>query len=137
MGYEYLDISGDAGVRAEGETLEEAFVNAALGMYGLITDPEAVEEKEERRAEVSRPAKEDLLVAWLNELIYLFDAYGFIGKKVEIKDLSDERLVSVIKGEEFDTERHEGNLMIKAATYHGLKIGKTPGGWAVEVIFDI
>jgi SHS2 domain-containing protein len=137
MGYEYLDISGDAGIRAEGRTLREAFVNAALGMYSLITEPESVGEREERRIEVSRPNYQDLLVAWLNELIYIFDAFGFVGKSVNIEELSDERLAATVRGEGFDPERHEGNLMLKAATYHGLKMEEKGDGWALEVIFDI
>ena len=36
--FEILDISGDAGLRAFGRDLPELFVNAATGMYSLITD---------------------------------------------------------------------------------------------------
>ena len=72
------------------------------------------------------------MVAWLNELVFHFDAYGFIGKKISITEsnlepgppetLKSYRLNAVLSGEEFDPERHESRLLIKAATYHRLRI---------------
>ncbi len=38
--FELIDISGDAGIRVFGESLEDLFLNAAAGMYSLITDPD-------------------------------------------------------------------------------------------------
>jgi SHS2 domain-containing protein len=51
--------------------------------------------------------------------------------------LSDNRIDARISGEEFDPERHEGKLLIKAATYHRLKIENRDHGWKAEIIFDI
>jgi SHS2 domain-containing protein len=42
-----------------------------------------------------------------------------------------------VSGEEFDPERHEGRLLIKAATYHRLKIERKGDRWETEIIFDI
>ncbi len=47
------------------------------------------------------------------------------------------KLKAAVSGEEFDTERHERKLLIKAATYHKLKIERINGMWEVDVIFDI
>ncbi len=137
MGYEYLDISGDAGIRADGNSLEELFVNSALGLYSLVTDPESIREETAVIIDVKSHSIEGLLVGWLNELIFQLDAYGFIGSKVKILRLGDEDLSAEITGEEFDPQRHERRLLLKAATYHGLKIEKHDGGWTAEVIFDI
>jgi SHS2 domain-containing protein len=46
-------------------------------------------------------------------------------------------LKATISGEDFDSERHESKLLIKAATYHKLRIEKTDDTWEAEVIFDI
>jgi SHS2 domain-containing protein len=145
--FEYIDISGDVGLRAFGATLEEAFINASLGMYSLITNTDSIALVKTAALSVESQSLDGLLVSWLNELIFRFDAYGFIGKKVTIDNLecdsgdSDSlnacRLSAVIEGEEFDPERHEGKLLIKAATYHGLRIEKNNGHWAISVIFDI
>ena len=137
MGYEHLDISGDAGVRATGATAEEAFASAALGMYALITPPRDVAEEKSIRVEVKSHSREGLLVGFLNELVFQFDTYGFLGKRVEVNALEEDRIDATITGEDFDPARHESNLLIKAATYHGVKVEQEDGGWVAECIFDI
>ena len=135
--FQVLDISGDVGIRAFGKSREEAFINAALGMYNLITDLNAVKEYKAVDISVENDSTEGLLISWLNELIFQFDAYGFTGRKIDIQYFSDNKIKATVMGEEFDPERHEGKLLIKAATYHKLRIEKTDDKWEVDVIFDI
>lgn len=135
--FKVLDISGDVGIKAFGKSIDEAFINAAIGMYSLITNLDSIKEKKTINVSVGSPSDDGLLVSWLNELIFNFDAYGFIGKKIEIKQFSDNRMVATVTGEEFDPERHEGKLLIKAATYHKLRIEKIDDMWEIDVIFDI
>lgn len=141
MGFEILDISGDAGIRASGGSIEELFASAAIGMYSLITDIEKIDEKRGIDIAVSGSSPEGLFVSYLNEMVFNFDAYGFIGKRVDIlklkADFSDCSLTAKVYGEEFDEKRHDRHLLIKAATYHNLKLEKTGGKWTAEVIFDI
>ncbi|MGB9716655.1 MAG: archease [Thermodesulfovibrionales bacterium] len=152
--FEVIDISGDVGLRAFGKTLKEAFTNAAIGMYSLITNPDAIKEEKVIDVSVVSDWMEGLLVLWLNELIFHFDAYGFIGKKIVISELTPSfflppppgrglgwgevcSLKASISGEDFDPERHESKLLLKAATYHRLKIDKKNDIWEIDVIFDI
>ena len=135
--YEQIDISGDAGIRAFGKTLEELFENAALGMYSLMTDPEGVLDERKLPVSVESHSREGLLVAWLNELIFLFDTRAFIGKRAHVRFPGDNRLEGEVWGEEFDPKRHRSGLLVKAATYHKLGIEKKDGQWEAEVIFDI
>jgi len=135
--FKILDISGDVGLTAYGNTKEEAFINAATGMYSLITDPGSVLEKKVIRISVENQSPDGLLVSWLNELVFQFDAYGFIGKKIVVEHFSDNKIKARISGEEFNPDRHEGNLLIKAATYHKLRVEKIDNLWEIDVIFDI
>ncbi len=135
--FKILDISGDVGLTAYGNTKEEAFINAATGMYSLITDPGSVLEKKVVLISVENQSPDGLLISWLNELVFHFDAYGFIGKKIGVEHFSDNKITAKISGEEFDPERHEGNLLIKAATYHKLRIEEKNGQWEIDIIFDI
>jgi SHS2 domain-containing protein len=145
--FEILDISGDVGLKAFGESRVDAFISAAIGMYSLITNLDTIEERQSIDVSLGSGSLEGLLVSWLNELIFRFDAYGFIGKRIVIKEFPDEtgkpvslqacELKAVIYGEEFNHERHEGKLLIKAATYHRLKVERRDGRWEVNVIFDI
>lgn len=135
--FETIDISGDAGIRAFGAGPVEVFANAALGMYSLVTDLEKVDEKKTVRVGVKADSREGLLVAWLNELIFQLDTYGFIGRRIEVLELSWHRIAADVIGEEFDPDRHERRLLVKAATYHRLRLVENAGGWVAEVIFDI
>lgn len=143
--FEILDISGDAGIRAYGNDLSELFVNAGIGMYSLITVLNDIQEKKTLEISAQGSSLEGLLVAFLNELVFHFDTYGFIGKSISIEGLQAGqpesgqayRLEANLSGEEFDPEKHTGKLLIKAATYHKLLIEKIEGLYQAEIIFDI
>lgn len=136
--FEVIEISGDAGIRAYGESLESLFINAAMGMYSLITDPAAVGEEKDMAFEIRSHSLEGLLVSWLNELIFHFDTYGFIGKDIKSIELTPTHaLNAVVSGEDFEPDRHERRLLIKAATYHQLNIEEKEGQWVTDIIFDI
>ena len=145
--YEFLDISGDAGIKASGDTAPELFVNAALGMYDLMTDPDSVGKTETVEISLAHDSGEGLLVSWLNELIFRFDAHGFIGKEIIMTEFffGDNPtgsgpvyfLRASLSGEYFDPARHQGKLLLKAATYHRLKLQNEGGLWTAEIIFDI
>lgn len=36
--FEFFDVTADVGIRAYGKTLEDAFENAALAMFEVMTD---------------------------------------------------------------------------------------------------
>ncbi|MDI1471972.1 MAG: archease [Thermodesulfovibrio sp.] len=136
MSYRVIDVAGDIGLRAEGRTLQECFVNAGLGLYSLITDLNQIKQKQQIEIEIAEESIEILLVSYLNELIFQFDAYGFIGNAI---DLTIERntLKALVYGETFDPKKHERRLLIKAATYHNLIIKQENTHWIAEIIFDI
>jgi SHS2 domain-containing protein len=141
MKYEILDISGDIGIRAYGRTPSDVLVNAAIGMYGLITDLNRVEEKNAITVSIEADSLEGLIVRYLNELIFYFDTYGFIGKRIDINSINEEvgnfNVITTVYGEDFDPERHERRLLIKAATYHNIKVEKINDELRIDVIFDI
>ncbi|HBU06282.1 MAG TPA: protein archease [Nitrospiraceae bacterium] len=137
--FDIIDISGDVGIRAFGKSIEEVFKNSAIGMYSLITDLEGVKADKNISISVESNSLEGLLVSWLNELVFQFDTYNFIGKDITISAFSIQpsALKAEIRGEEFDIERHERKLLIKAATYHRLKVEKAGDVWQADIIFDI
>lgn len=145
--FEILDISGDVGIRAFGKNIENAFIHAALGMFSLITSLKTIAEEKTIDVTVESDSLDGLLVSWLNELIFHFDTYGFIGKKITIHELIPRvaqtgslqayKLKATISGEEFDPQRHDRKLLIKAATYHKLSVEKANSIWEIHVIFDI
>lgn len=137
MTFEVLDISGDVGLKAYGADCEEAFANAALGMYHLITDSAGIEERGQVAVAAESDSAEGLLVNFLNELIFHFDTYGFVGKRIVFEEFAGRSLKGTVYGEEFDPGRHERRLLIKAATYHRIAVARSEGRCEVAVIFDI
>jgi len=134
--FEVIEHTADAGIRAYGDDISEAFANAARGLFSLITELDDIEEAEYRDIEITAPDQESLLVQWLNELIYLFDTENIICKRFEIIHLNRTRLKARAYGEKVDGSRHELKTGVKAATYHMLNINEN-NGWKVEVLFDI
>jgi len=124
---------------ATSSTLEGLFTEAALGMYSMAADLREVETSELVNVEVGSYSLEGLLVAWLNELVYLMDVRCFVASKVEVTSLDSIgfSIGAVLAGVELDSERPGHGLLIKAATYHGLRIGKEDGLWSARMTFDI
>ena len=135
--YETIDISGDVGLKIYGNDLSGIFVNAARGLYSLITETSSVRAERDMKVRAAGDTPESLLVAFLNELIFYFDTDGFIGRAITINRLYENSVVATVSGEEFDIERHERRLLLKAATYHKVSVRKSGGIWTASVIFDI
>ncbi len=133
--FELIEHTADIGLIAYGNTLAEAFANAAHGLFSIITDLRKVRKSESRTVELEEKNEEDLLFEWLNYLIYLFDAQQMLFKEFDIQEFDGRRLKAVCHGEKADVTRHEIKAGVKAATYHMLKVDTRKN--QVQVIFDI
>jgi SHS2 domain-containing protein len=134
--YEVINHAPDTGVKAYGDTLPELFENAACGMRDIMVDPGTVRPVRHLNVEVEGENVEELLVAWLNDLIYLFDAQGFVPVTFKVLELEKQRLYAEVHGEHYDGEVHEIRAGIKAATYRMLSVKKGEG-WSATVVFDL
>ncbi len=133
--YQLIEHTADTGLVAYGQTLAEAFANAAYGLFSIIAELKTVKETESRRLEISEDDPEALLFEWLNRLIYLFDVDMILLKRFEITDFNGHRLKATCYGEKYDPSRHRLKTGVKAATYHLLKADQEKN--QVRVIFDI
>jgi SHS2 domain-containing protein len=134
--FEVIDHTADVGIAAYGEDLKEAFANAAYALFSMMLDLEGVGDALCRQVEVTADDRSDLLVAWLNELIYVFEVDNMLFKRFDIGELNETRLRARCYGEKIDPERHKIKVGFKAATYHMLKIDEGDG-FRVQVLFDI
>jgi len=135
-GYELIDHTADVGIRAWGESLAEVFAQAALGMFSFISDLESVQERESREVVVEGADREVLLVAWLNELVYLFGVEGLLFRRFDVLEMEDTRIRARCHGERLDQARHSVTAEVKSATYHMLEV-KRNDLWHARVILDI
>lgn len=134
--FEIVDHTADIGIIAYGTDIKQAFANAARALFSLITELDDVEEVLHRDTELIASDEESLLVEWLNELIYLFDAEHIIFKRFDIIKLNNTQLKARSYGEKVDSLKHKLKTGVKAATYHMLKVDKGDG-CKVQVLFDI
>jgi SHS2 domain-containing protein len=134
--FEIIEHTADVGIRAYGESQAEAYANAARGMFSLIAELDTIRPNLSRQVKVEGSDCEDLLVAWLNELIFLFETQRVLFSRFDIKSISDTHLQARCRGEKVDPHRHEIKIGIKSATYHMLKVEQN-AGWQVQVILDI
>ncbi len=140
-GFELLPHTADVLIRAWGDSLEEAFSYGALGVYEVMTDTRRVEPRIERRLESSGFDLENLLYNWVEDLITLFDMEGFLASQVRVERIWREggewMLRAVLRGEPYDPDRHESRALVKAATYHMMRIWRENGRHYVQFVVDI
>lgn len=135
--FEEIDATADLGIIAYGENLKNLFSNAAEGLMSLMADTESITESESISINITAKDREGLLVKFLNEIIYIKDTRGFLGRRFNINYLTENDLKADIYGEIYNTEKHQLLSGVKAATYHNLKIERVGETWQVKIIFDV
>ena len=135
--YEQFPHTADIGIRVFGKDLKELFENAAFGMFDIIADLEGMTTSVEDVVEADAEATEELLVAWLDELLYKFCTEDIIYSKFAIEEFSENRIKAKVSGRPASLNRNRLRVEIKAVTYSGLDIKKTGDGYEVEIIFDV
>ncbi len=164
--YEEVPHTADWALRARGRTLAELFANAARGMYVLMAEELPAEAPVTRAVEAEAASAEGLLVAWLNELLYLTEREGVVFTDFRVEVLAvpagaacpagdagrpeantpaaasgavprEEALARLRATAAGDRARGGLRKYIKAATYHNLSIRRRDGLYEVEVVFDV
>jgi len=136
--FRLLDHTADVGLQAYGETIGEAFENAALGMFNIITDPGRVGALQDFEVTVEGEDLKTLLHDWLDQLLILSQVNNilFSSFKVDLRKLEDRMsLTGWAMGEPADPDRHVYKTEIKAVTRHMLEVKENPP--TVKVLFDI
>ena len=85
--------------------------------------------------EIESPDGVALLVDWLSEVLFLFDARNFVPREIDA-DVEEWRIRATIGGgnaADFD----QGGAAVKAITYHDAMLERTPGGYEARVYLDL
>ena len=135
-GFEILDPPAEIGFRAFGDSSPDLFGNSALALLSIGADLSGVDAREEDRLAAASPDLDSLMVDWLGEVLYWFDGKRIVFREFQI-DLADTSLQAVARGEPRDPARHDARLIVKAVTYHQLKIYRRADLWVAEVYLDI
>jgi len=121
--YEELEHTAEIGLR----------VRAATGMFALIGAQAGVLRTRHVMTVESNNA-ESLLVDWLSDLLAWHERTGEIYDQPEIRGWTPARLDAVVVGH---AARTPPSTLIKAITYHSLRLAEENGTWLAEIYFDV
>ncbi|TFH22487.1 archease [Candidatus Bathyarchaeota archaeon] len=139
--FEFLEHTADVYVSAHGETMEEAYENAALSMFETITDLDKVSPAQEDSLEVEAEDHYALLYNWMEALLVKSETLDMLYSKFQItswKETNESfKIKAKIWGEKFDSQKHPQKVAVKAVTYHLMVIIRETDRVILEFILDI
>jgi SHS2 domain-containing protein len=137
--YEFIDHTADVIIRAYGDTLEEAFAEAAQGMFDIITDSTPIERQRPVELPVEAIDRESLLVNFLSQLIVIHEIERVVLGHFTVTFTGPNSLHVMSYGEPFNPARHGKGMHVKAVAYHMLEIREPSieSDAMVQVLFDI
>jgi protein archease len=132
MPYTLIDHTADIGIRVCAHTVRSLFEEAAYALVDVMgaRTPEGTDHVSIETRGIDRV---DLLVRWLQEVLYLVEVKDFRIKDVLVQTLSETQIRAFLKGaytgEPLETE-------IKAVTYHNLNIQEIDNACVATIILD-
>jgi tRNA nucleotidyltransferase (CCA-adding enzyme) len=94
----------------------------------------------EERIEIEAPTPDELLVAFLNELISVADARHLVFGRFAVRVVlgpTRSFLSARAWGETFDPERHDSTVQPKGATFTALRVAAAKDGWVAQCVVDV
>lgn len=140
MAYRFFEHTADVGVEVEAASYEALLCEGLVSLTDCMTEVEQVGRGLELQVDLVAPSREDLFVEWLNELVFLFETESVLLSEADLGVEVDDagwRLRATVRGERYDPHRHRIKTLIKAVTYHQLKVRSSHLGWTARVIFDL
>jgi SHS2 domain-containing protein len=137
VSWDTFEHEADVGLVIRGRDGPELFAQAGLAFFALVCELDAVQERARYSVAGEADAVEPLLVDWLNDLVYLFQARGVVCRRFEFFAWSETAYEAEAFGEPVDPERHSPRDLVKAATYHGLSVRSQEDGLEARVILDV
>ena len=86
-----IDHTAGTGVQCAGDTKEEVFEAAAEEMFSILTDLKSIVVRKHHTLNVQAETCDDLLVIWLQELLFLFSTEQLLFStfSVRIENITD------------------------------------------------
>jgi SHS2 domain-containing protein len=135
--YRITARQAELAVRIVGNSQANLFVNAAGALFDVLTESDKIVAKERMQLEVEGSDRDDLLVNWLRELLYLYQGSAYLLSEFNIKEVKDTVVKAEVGGEKLDPDRHEVKQEITAVAYHKSHMQKTGEQWIAHVIFEV
>ena len=123
--FEYFDVTADIGFISYGKDMNEAFENAGLAIFNIISDTSDISHEKEITFEVDSEDEVSLLYDYLEELLFYHEIEFMLFSEFHVEIDEKLHLKATIKGEEINWDKHERKTEIKAITYHQMDVKKT------------
>lgn len=134
--WEHFDHGADIGVRCVGPSRSAAFVQAAIVLTGVVTDPDPVKDTDAVTIACTAPDDEILLIDWLNALIFEMATRKMLFGRFELR-IVDHRLEATAWGEGVGVAHHRPAVEVKGATMTGLSVRQGNGDWRADCVVDV
>jgi len=137
--YKFLNHTADAKFQAYGNSVEEAFRNAAEATANLMWSTKKVRPRIKRNVSITGKDREQLLVKFLEEILFLLDTDDFLlcsVKELSIKkEKADYALEAWFLGDRISDES-EIFGSVKAVTYSEMII-EGNDHYLIQVVVDV
>jgi len=134
--YEYFDVTADIGFKSYGKTLNEAFENAGLAIFNIISDTSNIEPEREITFKIRSEDEISLLYDYLEELLFYHEVEFMLFSEFHVEIDDELKHKATIKGEDIDWTKHERKTEIKAITFHKMDV-KKQSDWQLQAIVDL
>ena len=134
--FDYFEATADIGFRAYGKDLNEAFENAGLAIFNIISDTSDIEPLREISFKIRSEDEISLLYDYLEELLFYHEIEFMLFSEFHVEIYDDLTLKATIRGEEINWDKHERKTEIKAITFHKMDVKKTDR-WQLQAIVDL
>jgi SHS2 domain-containing protein len=135
--YRLTTRQSELAVKVVGSSQADLFANSAYALFDVMTDVEKIEIKERLPLEVEGVDRDDLMVNWMRELLYLYQGSGYLLKEFQIHEVKDTMVKADVCGEKIDPDRHEIKKEIGAVAYHQSRMAKTGNQWTAQLILEV
>jgi SHS2 domain-containing protein len=136
--YRITRHQSELAVRVNGDSQADLFMNSGIALFDvMVADMERIEKKERLPLEVEGTDRDDLMVNWVRELLYLYQGSGYLLREFLIREVKDTLVKAEVAGEKIDPDRHEIAQEIAAVAFHKSRMEKTGNLWTAHLIFEI
>lgn len=141
MPYKFLeDVAiADVCIEARGKSLNELFEQAGLASTSVMVELSSLRKKIKKEIKLEAEELGKLLLAFLEEIVYLKDTDSLLFSKYKVKITKDKmyKLKASCYGEKINPKKQILIADVKAVTLHMFEIKKVNGRWFARFVLDI
>ncbi len=136
--YETFEHTADIGIRGAGGSFPEAFSEAARCVFSIMAELSSFRRDIERPFNCSAKSREELLVQFINKLLYESAVHHCIWFDFIIEEWNETHLKGLTRGWKIKTNQNAVfKTEVKAATYHQLKVYEKNNIFFAECVVDV